>query len=304
MRAWNRNEVRITGSLGEGVEKLVIDGDRDHLVVRVQYPKHIGAWRGDRTGPTDLQLQVPLQADLEIESVSADIDVDGVAPGEFDIDTVSGNVVAAAAPKSADINSVSGDLQVTLNSRDVKVETVSGDVRLQGRLDGEVHGETVSGALSIDSRSQRLRSSSPPRFPATPTCAWRWPTAARSRPKPSAATSAWSLPKIAVGAGQRRELQRRPARARREDRERGIRPGFELPAALWQRRRRGAPGDVLGRRRAHAELSRIAAGMLRGTWSLESADVRRRHRAGRAGRAAAPVFPGAGDVPVDASRWA
>jgi DUF4097 and DUF4098 domain-containing protein YvlB len=123
----------------------------------VQYPKHIGAWRGDRTGPTDLQLQVPLQADLEIESVSADIDVDGVAPGQFDVDTVSGNVVAAAAPKSADINSVSGDLQVTLNSRDVKVETVSGDVRLQGRLDGEVHGETVSGALSIDSRSQPLR---------------------------------------------------------------------------------------------------------------------------------------------------
>jgi hypothetical protein len=157
VRAWDRNEVHITGSLGEGVEKLVIDGDRDHLVVRVQYPKHIGAWRGDRSGPTDLQLQVPLQADLEIDSVSADIDVDGVAPGQFDVDTVSGNVVAAAAPKSADINSVSGDLQVTLNSRDVKVETVSGDVRLQGRLDGEVHGETVSGALSIDSRSQPLR---------------------------------------------------------------------------------------------------------------------------------------------------
>jgi hypothetical protein len=155
VRAWDRNEVRITGSLGEGVEKLVVDGDRDHLVVRVQYPTHIGAWH-DRTGPTDLQLQVPLQADLEIESVSADIDVDGVAPGEFSVDTVSGNVVVAAAPKSADINSVSGDLQVTLNSSDVKVESVSGDVRLQGRLDGEVHGETVSGALSIDSRSQRL----------------------------------------------------------------------------------------------------------------------------------------------------
>ena len=157
VRAWDRNEVRITGSLGEGVEKLVVEGDREHLVVRVQYPKHIGAWRSDQTGPSNLQLQVPLQADLEIESVSADIDIDGVAPGDLDVNSVSGNVVAAAAPKHADINSVSGDLQVTLNSRDVKVETVSGDVRLQGRLDGAVHGETVSGALSIDSRSQRLR---------------------------------------------------------------------------------------------------------------------------------------------------
>ena len=111
VRAWDRNEVHITGSLGDGVEKLVVEGDGDHLVVRAEYPKHIGGWRGDRTGPTDLLLQVPLRADLDIESVSADIDVDGVAPGDLSIDTVSGDVVAAAAPRNADINSVSGDLQ-------------------------------------------------------------------------------------------------------------------------------------------------------------------------------------------------
>ena len=157
VRAWNRNEVRITGSLGEGVEKLVIEGQGDHLLVRAQYPKQIGAWRGDRTGPTDLQLQVPLRADLDIESVSADIDVDGVAPGELSIDTVSGKVVVAAAPEHADITTVSGDLQATLNSGDVKVETVSGDALVSGRLKGQVHGETVSGRLSIDSNGENLR---------------------------------------------------------------------------------------------------------------------------------------------------
>ena len=157
VRAWNRNEVHITGSLGAGVEKLVIEGDSSHLVVRVQYPKQIGAWRGDKTGPTDLQLQVPLQADLDVESVSASIDIDGVAPGDLGIDTVSGDVVVAAAPGHADINSVSGDLRLTLNSSDVKVESVSGDVALRGRLDGQLHGETVSGALDIDSNGERLR---------------------------------------------------------------------------------------------------------------------------------------------------
>ena len=157
VRAWNRNEVRITGSLGDGVEKLVIEGQGDHLLVRAQYPKQIGAWRGDRTGPTDLQLQVPLRADLDIESVSADIDVDGVAPGELSIDTVSGKVIVAAAPDHADITTVSGDLQATLNSGDVKIETVSGDARLGGRLKGQVHGETVSGRLTIDSAGQPVR---------------------------------------------------------------------------------------------------------------------------------------------------
>jgi hypothetical protein len=150
VRGWDRNEVHISGSLGTGVEKLVIEGSGDHLEVRAQYPKQLGAWRGDRTGPTDLVLQVPLRASLDIQSVSADIDVDGVAPDDLSVDSVSGDIVVAAAPRHADITSVSGGMRATLNSSDVKVETVSGEAVLRGRLNGQVHGETVSGRLSID----------------------------------------------------------------------------------------------------------------------------------------------------------
>jgi hypothetical protein len=157
VRAWDRNEVHVTGSLGAGVEKLVIEGGGDHLVVRVQYPKQLGAWRGDRSGPTDLQLQVPLRASLDIQSVSADVDVDGVAPADLGIDTVSGDIVAAAAPGHADINSVSGSQRVTVNSNDVKVGSVSGAIQLRGRLNGQVHAETVSGKLSIDSAGVGLQ---------------------------------------------------------------------------------------------------------------------------------------------------
>lgn len=157
VRGWDRNEVHISGSLGTGVEKLVIEGSGDHLEVRAQYPKQLGAWRGDRTGPTDLVLQVPLRASLDIESVSADIDVDGVAPDDLSVDTVSGDIVVAAAPRHADITSVSGGMRATLNSSDVKVETVSGEAVLRGRLNGQVHGETVSGKLSIDSVGPALR---------------------------------------------------------------------------------------------------------------------------------------------------
>jgi DUF4097 and DUF4098 domain-containing protein YvlB len=157
VRAWDRNAVHVTGSLGTGVEKLIVEGTGDHLVVRVQYPKQLGAWRGDRSGPTDLQLQVPLRASLDIQSVSADVDVDGVAPGDLGIDTVSGDIVAAAAPRHADINSVSGSQRVTINSDDVKVESVSGAIQLRGRLNGRVHAETVSGKLSIDTAGERLR---------------------------------------------------------------------------------------------------------------------------------------------------
>ncbi|MDQ2702303.1 MAG: DUF4097 domain-containing protein [Pseudomonadota bacterium] len=157
VRAWDRNEVRITGTLGDGVEKLVIDGDRSDLEVRVEYPRRMGGWRADRTEPTTLVLHVPLRADLGIESVSADIDVDGVAPGELDIESVSGNVAVAAAPGAARIDTVSGDLRLTLNTDDARSESVSGDIELSGRLKGVVHAETVSGDISIDSRGERVR---------------------------------------------------------------------------------------------------------------------------------------------------
>lgn len=151
VRGWDRPEVKIEGSLGRGAEKLEIEGDRERLVVRVKYPNRVGLFsRSDRTEPSELRLMVPLRAGLEIDSVSADIDVNGVAPPMLSIDSVSGDVTVAAAPREANIESVSGDQQLTLNSGRVRVESVSGDIQLRGRLDGEVAMETVSGRIGLD----------------------------------------------------------------------------------------------------------------------------------------------------------
>lgn len=154
VRAWDRNEVKVTGSLGDGVERLVVEGDRGRLLVKAQYPNR----SNNRTGPTTLVLQVPLQASLDIESVSADIDVDGVAPGELEIESVSGDVVFAGAPGSASVDTVSGNQVLTMNSPgEVSVESVSGDITLRGRLKGDVDMETVSGNMSLDTAGNAVR---------------------------------------------------------------------------------------------------------------------------------------------------
>jgi DUF4097 and DUF4098 domain-containing protein YvlB len=158
VRVWDKAEVRISGSLGAGVEKLVVEGDRGDLLVRVQYPKRTGGgWGDSKSEPTDLRLDVPRFAELEIESVSADVDVVGTAASSLQIDSVSGDVVVAGAPRQAAIESVSGDLRVTVNSPDVHVESVSGDITLRGKLSGEVHTESVSGDISIDNNRLSLR---------------------------------------------------------------------------------------------------------------------------------------------------
>ena len=161
VRAWDRPEVKIEGSLGEGVEKLEITGDRNRLAVRVKYPRG-GSGRGflsgtDRSEPTILRLMVPLRASLEIDAVSADIDVNGVASSLLSIDSVSGDITVAAAPRRAQLESVSGDLRLTLNSGQVGVESVSGDVQLRGRLDGELKVETVSGDIVVDTMGSSVR---------------------------------------------------------------------------------------------------------------------------------------------------
>ena len=155
VRAWDRQEVKVTGTLGDGVEKFSLEGDRRSLRIEVKYPSRSG-----RTEPTVLIVQVPMLADLEIETVSADIDVHGIASRELSLESVSGDIVANGAPREARVESVSGDVRLVLNSADVSVDTVSGELSLQGRLNGEISMETVSGNLRLDNLGERLRSMS------------------------------------------------------------------------------------------------------------------------------------------------
>ena len=152
VRAWDRPEVKITGSLGAGVEKFSVEGDERSLRIEVKYPN-----RARNTEPTMLVVQVPLQAELEVSTVSADIDVHGVAPRELSLESVSGDISANGAPRRASVESVSGDLALTFNSGDVEASAVSGDLTLGGRLTGEVSVETVSGNMRVDSKGERLR---------------------------------------------------------------------------------------------------------------------------------------------------
>lgn len=153
VRGWDRAEVKITGSLGDGVEKLVLEGDGNVLHIKAKYPS-----RSSRAEPTTFILQVPLRAELEIDTVSADIDVHGMASREMSLESVSGDITANGAPGRAKVESVSGDITLTFNSGNVDVSTVSGDLVLSGRLNGKVSLETVAGDVRVDSKGERLSS--------------------------------------------------------------------------------------------------------------------------------------------------
>lgn len=160
VRTWAQPQVRITGSLGKGVEKLAIDGDARSLDIEVRYPNHNGGWKlwgkDSSTEPTLLEVTIPQRASLDIESVSADVDVQQMAGRKLSVASVSGAVlVTASSPGEAHFENVSGDTTLKVTSNDVQAESVSGDIRLQGGLAGDVQLESVSGNLDLTAQALR-----------------------------------------------------------------------------------------------------------------------------------------------------
>ena len=150
--AWERPEVKLGGTLGDGVEKLSVEGDGRVLRIKVQYPA-----RDRNAEPTHLIVQMPILADLEVETVSADISVSGMASRELDLESVSGDIVANGAPRRSSVSSVSGDIRLAMNSPSLRVETVSGQLTAQGRLNGEIALESVSGDVRLNTLGERVR---------------------------------------------------------------------------------------------------------------------------------------------------
>lgn len=153
VRGWDRDQAHVAGTLGDGVEKLVVEGEGRRLVIRVQYPQSSGwfGWGGNTEGePTLLEITLPKTlGTLELESVSADQDVAGIEAASLEASTVSGDLRIAAAAREARIESVSGDQHLEVATADLRSESVSGDVRLSGQVSGQVHAEAVSGDIEV-----------------------------------------------------------------------------------------------------------------------------------------------------------
>ncbi|MFK7886411.1 MAG: DUF4097 domain-containing protein [Gammaproteobacteria bacterium] len=153
---WDRNEVRVTGELGEGVERLDIESDGRNVSIEVTHPDNGKRWdwsKNDRDA--ELDIRVPVRSRLEIDTTSADIEVGGHT-GPQRIKSVSGSVELTLSEVEAIVKSISGSIEA--RGRDVSIdatlESVSGDVEVIG-FRGDLEMESVSGDLEL--RDARLR---------------------------------------------------------------------------------------------------------------------------------------------------
>ena len=144
VQGWSRNQVEVSGELGDDVEELIFKRDGDEIQIKVKSRR-----RNSHDVDSDLVVKVPVRSSLEVHTVSADIDITEVT-GEQSIESVSGDIATEAQTSDIDINSVSGDLEIAGDNKSMRsrLSSVSGDIDTEN-LAGEIGAESVSGDLVV-----------------------------------------------------------------------------------------------------------------------------------------------------------
>jgi len=150
--AWDRNQVQVTGRLGDGARPLTIEGNNNNLSIRVEAQGKSGwfNWNNDAsTGSSTLDIRVPKGASLDVEVVSAPAAIDGIDGGQIKVNSVSGKVRINARAPSVDAESVSGSIELAGHADKVDLQTVSGDI-LAPSVGQEAELQTVSGRIRVN----------------------------------------------------------------------------------------------------------------------------------------------------------
>lgn len=110
------------------------------------------AAEGERWPPgvsVKLVVTTPLDRDLSVNAVSADVSVKGMQ-GPIAVKAVSGDVAVRDSAGSVLAHTVSGDVRVEAAGGPVEAHTTSGDVLLTALRGRQIDAHTVSGDISIE----------------------------------------------------------------------------------------------------------------------------------------------------------
>ncbi|WP_421569821.1 DUF4097 family beta strand repeat-containing protein [Stenotrophomonas sp. PD6] len=150
VRGWDRNEVALSGSMADGL-RLQQDKSTNRVRWEVIYPRN-----GNNGGAT-LELRVPRSVEVQLGTVSADIDVADVELRRLQANAVSGDIAAAGRSAETALTTVSGSIRSQVNTQRMALRAVSGSIQAGGGIAGEVAAETVSGSIRLDAAQvQRL----------------------------------------------------------------------------------------------------------------------------------------------------
>jgi hypothetical protein len=147
VHAWDQQEVLVRGVLAAGAEGLDFDGDKEGVEIGVEVPSYwFHVTDSDAAFRSNLEVFAPVGSSVRVESVNADITVDGFK-GEIDLRTVNGRIQLTGPARDVEIETMTGAVDVSVAGAPIDVTSISGPVILVGAR-GEVDVETVSAPVS------------------------------------------------------------------------------------------------------------------------------------------------------------
>ena len=129
--------------------RYLVEGD----TLTIKYCK---SGRYDANEMVSKDLHITLDAStlehLKLDSISADISIDGISPDRFEVETTSGDIKITGCDSCdiLDAESISGNIEINIgNSARVDLDNVSGLVDVNGDNIGSLSIETVSGDTAL-----------------------------------------------------------------------------------------------------------------------------------------------------------
>ena len=146
--AWDRQEVKVTGTIENDKHEFEFSGNDDRVTIRVRAKSK--SYSYGRDDDAFLDIRVPEGARINVQTVSSDIDVRGVK-GAQRLEAVSGDIIATVYDEPLDLRTVSGDADVrgAGGKGRVYAESTSGNVKARG-LGSEVEAQSVSGDVELE----------------------------------------------------------------------------------------------------------------------------------------------------------
>jgi DUF4097 and DUF4098 domain-containing protein YvlB len=140
---WDKAEISVEGTLFGDIEELEFKTGKKKCRIEVVYPKNMKNIKGE----ADLVINVPRASRLEVECISASIEVSKVT-GLVDVSSISGDVTVTGECEELEAESISGNVFIEGGGAEIEIGSISGKVKASGKV-SEVDAQTVSGSIDL-----------------------------------------------------------------------------------------------------------------------------------------------------------
>lgn len=154
---WDKNEVSISGVLGDRTEYFLFKRQGNTVLIHVKdekYSNKNGWSEGFKGKATQLLIKVPDTSPIEYKSSNADLDISSVRGG-VEIEVVNGDIDAQNIQGRTEVTTVNGDVDIEHQSGALIMSSVNGDIDATHEDGESLSAKTVNGDITIDSQAKQ-----------------------------------------------------------------------------------------------------------------------------------------------------